>query len=37
MPRKILPRIEAVTADAEPMTLHVRWDKGEESLSLIHI
>ena len=32
MPRKILPRIAAVTAGAEPMTLRVRWDKGEESL-----
>jgi DNA-binding XRE family transcriptional regulator len=32
MPRKILPRILAVTAAAKPMTLRVRWDKGEESL-----
>ena len=32
MPRKILPRIEAVTAGAEPMTLRVRWDKGEENV-----
>ena len=31
MPRKILPRIVAVTADAAPMTLRVRWDNGEES------
>ena len=32
MPRKVLPRIEAVTAGAEPMSLRIRWDKGEESL-----
>ena len=32
MPRKVLPRIEAVTAGAEPMRLRIRWDKGEESL-----
>jgi hypothetical protein len=32
MPRKILPRILAVTPGEQPMTLHVRWDKGEESL-----
>ena len=32
MPRKVLPRIAAVTPDAAPMTLRVRWDKGEESL-----
>jgi DNA-binding transcriptional regulator YiaG len=32
MPRKILPRIAAVSADREPMTLRVRWDRGEESL-----
>jgi DNA-binding transcriptional regulator YiaG len=32
MPRKILPRITAVTPDAAPMTLRVRWDKGDESL-----
>ena len=32
MPRKILPRIVAVAPGDEPMTLHVRWDKGEESL-----
>jgi hypothetical protein len=31
MPRKILPRIVAVTAGAAPMTLRVRWDNGEES------
>jgi DNA-binding XRE family transcriptional regulator len=32
LPRKILPRIAAVTPGEHPMTLHVRWDKGEESL-----
>jgi hypothetical protein len=32
MPRKVLPRIVAVTADALPMTLRVRWDRGEESV-----
>jgi hypothetical protein len=31
MPRKILPRIVAVSADAGPMTLRVHWDNGEES------
>ncbi len=32
MPRKILPRIVAVVAGNEPMTLRIRWDKGDESL-----
>jgi DNA-binding XRE family transcriptional regulator len=32
MPRKILPRITAVAPGEQPMTLLVRWDKGEESL-----
>jgi DNA-binding XRE family transcriptional regulator len=32
MPRKVLPRILAVTADAESMILRVGWDNGEESL-----
>jgi len=32
MPRKILPRIVAVAPGEQPMTLLVRWDKGEESL-----
>jgi DNA-binding transcriptional regulator YiaG len=32
MPRKVLPRITAVTPDAAPMTLRVRWDNGDESL-----
>ena len=32
MPRKVLRRITAVTLDAAPMTLRVRWDTGDESL-----
>ena len=32
MPRRVLPRIMAVTAGTKPMTLSVRWDKGDESL-----
>jgi DNA-binding XRE family transcriptional regulator len=32
IPKKILPRIVAVTPGEQPMTLRVRWDKGEESL-----
>lgn len=32
MPKKTLPRIVAVTADTNPMTLRVRWDKGGESV-----
>ncbi len=32
MPRKILPRIVAVAAGEQPMTLRLRWDKGEESV-----
>jgi hypothetical protein len=32
LPRKILPRIVAVAPGEQPMTLRVRWDKGEESL-----
>lgn len=31
MPRKALPRITAVSADAAPLTLRVHWDKGGES------
>jgi hypothetical protein len=31
MPRKILPRIVAVTADKKPLTLRIRWNKGDES------
>jgi hypothetical protein len=37
MPRKILPRIVAVTADAKPMTLRVRWDKAEDKESLVDV
>lgn len=32
MPRKILPRIVAVASGDQPMTLRIRWDKGEEDL-----
>jgi len=32
MPKKTLPRIAAVKADDKPMTLRIRWDKGDESL-----
>jgi len=32
MPRKVLPRIAAVTPGDEKLTLRVRWDKGDESL-----
>jgi DNA-binding XRE family transcriptional regulator len=32
VPRKVLPRIAAVTPGEQPMTLRVRWDKGAESL-----
>ena len=32
MPKKTLPRIVAVTADKKPLTLRIRWDKGDESL-----
>jgi len=32
MPRKVLPRIAAVTPGGEPLTLRVRWDKGDESV-----
>lgn len=32
MPKRVLPRIAAVAADDEPMSLRVRWDRGEESL-----
>ena len=31
MPKKILPRISAVSAGEKPLTLHIRWDKGEEN------
>lgn len=32
MPRKILPRILAVAADQRPLTLRLRWDRGDETL-----
>jgi len=32
MPKKVLPRIAAVTPGDEPLTLRVRWDKCDESL-----
>jgi DNA-binding XRE family transcriptional regulator len=32
MPRKVLPRIAAVTPGDQPMTLCVRWQKSGESL-----
>ncbi len=31
MPKKNLPRIVAVEADRKPLTLRIRWDKGDES------
>jgi len=31
MPKRILPRITAVSADKKPLTLRIRWDNGEES------
>src|SRR5271156_6327208 len=31
MPKKTLPRIVAVTASKKPLTLRIRWDKGDES------
>jgi DNA-binding transcriptional regulator YiaG len=31
MPKKILPRIVAVTADKKPLTLCIGWDQGGES------
>lgn len=32
MPKKTLPRILSVATDKKPMTLRIRWDKGNESL-----
>jgi DNA-binding transcriptional regulator YiaG len=32
MPRKTLPRVVSVAAGEKPMTLRIRWDKGDESL-----
>jgi DNA-binding transcriptional regulator YiaG len=31
VPKKVLPRIVAVTADRRPFTLRIRWDKGGEN------
>ena len=31
MPKKVLPRIVGVTADKKPLTLHIRWDNGDEN------
>jgi DNA-binding transcriptional regulator YiaG len=31
MPKRSLPRIVAVTADKEPLTLRIQWDRAEES------
>ena len=31
MPKRVLPRIIAVTLGEAPLTLHVRWDKGGEN------
>ena len=31
MPKKTMPRIVAVKADRKPMTLRIRWDRGDES------
>jgi DNA-binding XRE family transcriptional regulator len=31
MPRKTLPRITSVCATNKPLTLRIRWDKGEET------
>jgi DNA-binding transcriptional regulator YiaG len=31
MPKKVLPRIAAVSADEKPMTLLIRWRTGEET------
>jgi hypothetical protein len=31
VPKKMLPRIVAVTADKKPLTLRIRWDSGDES------
>jgi DNA-binding transcriptional regulator YiaG len=31
MPKRSLPRIVAVTADKEPLTLRIQWDRADES------
>jgi len=32
MPKRVLPRITAVTPGEQPATLRVTWDQGDESL-----
>ena len=32
MPKRTLPRIAAVSVGRKPLTLHIRWDKGDESI-----
>lgn len=32
VPKKILPRITSVQAGERPLTLRIRWDKGDENL-----
>lgn len=32
MPKKTIPRIEAVEAGPRPLTLHIRWTHGEDSV-----
>ena len=32
MPRKSLPRLAAVSAGEQPLTLRLRWDSGDESV-----
>jgi DNA-binding transcriptional regulator YiaG len=31
MPKKVLPRIAAVSVGKKPLTLRIRWDRGDES------
>ena len=31
MPKKTLPRINSVSIGSKPLTLQIRWDKGDES------
>jgi len=31
VPKRVLPRIVAVTPGEDPLTLHVRWDRGGEN------
>ncbi|HXY58257.1 MAG TPA: helix-turn-helix transcriptional regulator [Methylocystis sp.] len=32
MPKKTLPRVAAVSAGDKPMTLRVRWERGDENI-----